>query len=452
MCIICFLEDTFQYKLRKSAQLKTDRFEHSLIEYKLLFLDGFINNKLDICDNHNTQNNNLIRESLSEIDVKEIDIFFDDLYDSYLYWIDSKPVLAMDKINSLLTTKNMEVNNICLPNLTYFRGRCDSNFISHWDMFHIPYNKRYLINNQRYSLVGQPLLYLCTSPYCVIKELNTTEKVKISSFRLNNFDDNNIKLFDNTNPFIELINKNNDTGIIKQTNSLLMDNEFIKKENFKVYFYKLILSSCCSFEINNKQENSHFIEEYILPQLLSQILKERGLKGIIYTSTKSFNDKIINMNYNLFIKFYKNYCLFTDYSKEKSYDQTYVYDRELYNRFNISTPLNWDSKFEDDYCNINDSIEYINNRIFNIDYIDINDLNLIHDINESLIIYADFIKSLLNDKNKLNKQMNYDKSRNMEITNLIKSIKLHNLFLRNIIVSINEKYFFKEDFKCLKRK
>lgn len=441
MCIICFLEDKFQYKLRKAAQLKTDRFEHSLIEYKLLFLDTYITNRSKICDKHNTINNNLIRESISELDIDKLNNFFDKIYHCYLSWINSKPLDAISDMTNLVKSFITKKDCINLPNLIYFRGRRDKNFISHWDMFHIPYNKRYLIGNQRYSLVGQPLLYLCTSPYCVIKELNATKDVKISSFTFIN-NKQNYRLFDNGNTFMDIINEKDNIDIINQTNSLFIDN--YSPEEYKSSFFKLIFSSCCSFEINNKQENSHFIEEYILPQLLSQVLKESDYSGIIYTSTKAFNDKIVNIDYNLFIKFYKNYCLFTNYNEEKSYDPTYVYDKDLYSNFNISTPINLDTEFEDYYCNINDSIEFINQRLFTIDDLSEYDLNLIHDINESLIKYRDFL-NLLNNKS-------LDSSIKIDLDNSIKSIKLHTLFLRNILVSINEKYTFKEDYKCLKKK
>src|SRR5699024_9298261 len=88
-----------------------------------------------------------------------------------------------------------------------FRGRNCNSFLSHWDMFHIPFNRRFLIGNQRYSLVGQPLLYLATSPYCVFKELGGTEDIKISSFRMayNDTKENNLIFFNNSNNFNNLI-------------------------------------------------------------------------------------------------------------------------------------------------------------------------------------------------------------------------------------------------------
>lgn len=443
MCLICFLEDAYQYKLRKSAQLKTDRFEHSLIEYKLLFIEHFLMNKNSICDNHKTDNNNKIRAAVNTIDIKEIDSFFDRLHHCYLSWINSKPVDAINDIEKLFENYKFLNDEELLPNITFFRGRRSKDFISHWDMFHIPFNKRYLIGNQRYSLVGQPLLYLCTSPYCVTKELNTNDNVKISSFTLKRNLTNEYKLYDNTNLFMNYIDVKYPKEIIKQTDNLIKSKLSDKNIDYYTLFFRLILSSCCSFEINNKQENSYFIEEYILPQLLAQFLKQSNRSGIIYTSTKAFVDNKVQFHYNSFVKFYSNYCLFTEYDQDESYDPTYVYDRKLYNDFNISSPLDWKLNINEEYYNLSNLIKYINDNLLAQESINNFDFELIDDINSSLIIYHEFLDKIYKDTYYIINNGYYD--------NIINSINLHILFLKNIIVSLHQQNLFKEDFKCLKR-
>ena len=58
-------------------------------------------------------------------------------------------------------------------------------------MFHVPFNKRYNLKNERFSLTGQPLLYLGDSIADVAEELGvdiddekTMEKLRVSSFEL----------------------------------------------------------------------------------------------------------------------------------------------------------------------------------------------------------------------------------------------------------------------------
>lgn len=60
------------------------------------------------------------------------------------------------------------------PNFPFFRARSnESGFLyPSTDMFHIPFEKRYLIGNQRYSITGLPCLYLGGSPYICWEELN----------------------------------------------------------------------------------------------------------------------------------------------------------------------------------------------------------------------------------------------------------------------------------------
>lgn len=443
MCIICFLKDSYQYRLRKSAQLKTDRFEHTLVEYKLLFIEHFLLNKDSICDTHNTENNNKIRLQLENIAIEEIENFFESICHGYLSWINAKPIDALNDIAKLITKYKFLESIEILPHKVFFRGRSSKEFISHWDMFHIPFNKRHLIGNQRYSLVGQPLLYLCTSPHCVIKELNKTEDVKISSFTLKKSSKTVYKLYNNTNLFMNHIDEKNSKEIIKKTD-ILIQKSFVDEEiNFSTLLFKLIFSSCCSFEINNKHNDSYFIEEYILPQILAQILKQSGCSGIIYTSTKAVVDKIISEHYHSFINFYSNYCIFTEYDPKESYDPTYVYDRKLYNDFNISSPLDWNLNITEEYYDLEKSIRYINDNLFTQEQQNDNDVDLINNINDSLIIYKEFVDKITNENYYINNKGYYD--------NIIKSINLHGLFLKNIIVSLNHKNTFKEDLKCLKR-
>ena len=68
-----------------------------------------------------------------------------------------------------------------------FRAReNDSGFLfSKDEMFHIPFDKRYLIGNQRYSLTGMPCLYLGGSPYVCWEELDRPDlnKCNFSIFK-----------------------------------------------------------------------------------------------------------------------------------------------------------------------------------------------------------------------------------------------------------------------------
>lgn len=87
----------------------------------------------------------------------------------------------------------------------YLKGRATSDVLTSWDMFRIPFNKRYLINNQRYSLTGQPLMYIGSSIIDVMEELDVEkiEELKISAVQI----PEEIKLYDLRNNIYEELNK-----------------------------------------------------------------------------------------------------------------------------------------------------------------------------------------------------------------------------------------------------
>lgn len=131
------------------------------------------------------------------------------------------------------------------------------------DMFHIPYNKVHLINNQRFSLSGYPCLYLGTSAYCCWEELNRPdmERCNFSVFR----SERDLNMVDLTPP-----------QEIKSVQDLLR--------------LPLILS--CAIKITS--EEAAFKPEYIISQAVLQCvvrlnnkkLSNIYLDGILYLSTK----------------------------------------------------------------------------------------------------------------------------------------------------------------------
>jgi len=200
-------------------------------------------------------------------------------------------------------------------------------------MFHIPYDKRYLVKNQRFSLSGYPLLYLNRSLKGVKAELeigNNINEFLFSSFYFRR----NAKIYEMANPFKEIYNSEDDIGAIPN----LATNELHKR------VLKLVLLNTCLFEkrlqhikLERKGFNV-FYEEYVLPQALTQVLKIRKFDGIFYPSTRinEYNENYIadEINFNL--------VLFPKYQENRHYDN------ELFENTEISSPLCYDDlKFHD---------------------------------------------------------------------------------------------------------
>ncbi|NFG61357.1 hypothetical protein [Clostridium sp. CMCC3677] len=419
MCIICFLQETFQYRLRKSAQMRSDRFEHTLYRYKNSFLTEFQENKNNLCEHHNNSRNKLIMEAMNNINITEIETFIKRLLNIYVLWINAEVSESISEFKNTLKDYGILEFDENIDNLILFRGRDSKEFISHWDMFHIPFNKRFFIGNQRYSLVGQPLLYLATSPYCVYRELEKIENLRISSFRFKN--KFNMKIFNNSNLFYRYVKDNNDDTSIAVANNMI-ENNIEENYDFRKTLFLMILSSCCSFQRRSELKNTSFCEEYVLPQMLAQILKYEQFDGVMYTSTKAYYDENVKQNESLVNMVYKNICIFTNYDKEKINDVTYVYDKNLYERFLLSAPVMFEEKFNKEYYEPKKSLEIINSILNNVELISKVDLDILFSMNYMLISYNDMI---------------IDKSNELE--NMFeKAINLHCLLLRNIILNIRE--------------
>ena len=100
--------------------------------------------------------------------------------------------------------------------------------------------------------------------------------------------------------------------------------------------------SCCSFK--TMREGATFHEEYILPQLLTEVLQKKGYDGIRYSSTR-MNPKLFNKDKDYFWHenyFRENYVLFTKYSDRQRHDLT------LKNKFANSSPMSLSLAIEDD--------------------------------------------------------------------------------------------------------
>lgn len=328
-CIRKFWDDSNQFRLRVFAQSQSERYEDAISNYKKIFLaylDGAVCDCNKDCDNR--EYCEIVKSTISQIGQDEIEVFFDKLREAYLQWIDADCGLAVDSLEKLLKEYEVlqfkkEINNSDV----FFKGRISETALTPWDMFHIPFNKRYLIKNQRFSLTGQPMIYLGTSVIDVVEEIGIEEldKLKLSAVRVKSGRKEGVTVFD-------LKSNYNDILV-----DLMIQQLFDEELTFnKAIFYKMILESICSFAKRQELKGFTFAEEYVLPQMLAQVLKRCDFEGVSYYSTKRFD----NVSFIEFpgedykdIAFKENVAIFT------SLDPEHVYDRNLYDRLSISVPV-----------------------------------------------------------------------------------------------------------------
>ncbi len=193
-------------------------------------------------------------------------------------------------------------------------------YLSPGDIFHIPFEQRHKVSNQRYSINGFPCLYLGSSIYVCWEELNRPDfsELYVSKFSLVT---KRPKILDLTfsakesQNFLERFKKDNDfhewnlNGIVD-----------------KVILFPLIMS--CS--IINKENNRIFKEEYIIPQLLLEWVRNKNvINGVEYFSLSL-------PEYNLDQRFYKNYVFPAKQQKVKGHCNF------LSSIFELTDPISWD--------------------------------------------------------------------------------------------------------------
>ena len=190
----------------------------------------------------------------------------------------------------------------------FFRIRSNETYdlYSPIEMFHIPFEKRSLTTNQRYSISGYPCLYLGTSVYGCWEELNRP-----------NIDMSNVVAMNN----IESLT------IMDLSLSGISTNLFTEED-----LYNITLSLICSLRVNDK--NSPFKPEYIIPQAILGCMIRRNDKsdpyycdGIKYTSSFYDTKRCLFDDITLF----DNYVIPIKQSMEKGYC------KELMSLFTISS-------------------------------------------------------------------------------------------------------------------
>lgn len=195
------------------------------------------------------------------------------------------------------------------------------------EMFHIPFELRGNVKNQRYSISGYPCLYLGRSLYVCWEELGR--------------------------PIIDTCNM----AAIESDKELLFINLRMPTQiKIKDQLYRIPLIIASSLKVHNS--NYTFKQEYIIPQILVQCVLKRNtqggmrikeiksiIDGIKYTSTH-FNDKQrlfkdINLftNYVIPVKTINKEGLCSELCKtfKISKDSTLLNILKIYNSFNQGT-------------------------------------------------------------------------------------------------------------------
>ncbi|WBX72862.1 hypothetical protein PG913_08080 [Tenacibaculum pacificus] len=179
------------------------------------------------------------------------------------------------------------------------------------ELFHIPFEKRYLVSTNRYSIPGIPALYLGENSYTCWEEFDRKEIEEIFFSVYENIDNLNI---------IEILRIED---LLKDIENGDIPVPFIPYSILQ-YFTCFPLSIACSIKVHNK--NGNFKPEYIIPQmLLEYTTQDDEIDGIKFPSTK------VNYSKLKYIQAY-NYVFPIRESKESGFCPV------LKNKFKLSHP------------------------------------------------------------------------------------------------------------------
>lgn len=307
-----------QYELIQAVQLRNQTYEEALIEYGKVF-----SAKLYEClgsdqgRGEDTDDDSLYKQVRKFLEKKKtcqgtqmslITEFFFLIKECYCSWILCDLNRAIKIIDALLNDKlrmcKEEYRYLLCKKIyageRYYRGRISEEPLAKIDMFHIPFKQLYKIGNQRFSITGQPVLYLGASVRDIAEELgiNKMNYEKIDDLHISSY---KFKDLENPEPFTEKGKRREEAVVKKVFDMRIYMPESIsyqnndKEEVFEVCFYRFLLSCVCSFGNFRDKKNSYFIEEYIIPQLVTQMLKHsKKVDGVCYHSTIYFPEKNVN--------------------------------------------------------------------------------------------------------------------------------------------------------------
>ena len=245
-------------------------FKGGLLEFYKMFFQKYRNYLNNIDDN----TWNFVNLSMSafieyhggpkvEFDIiKEYDRLTMGIINSLSAYLNGKPNIAYNCLEEVFVEKDCHLLKT-LPQIQYqgalYRVRGERNLKDSKELFHTPFELRNRCGSYRYSILGYPSLYLAES-------LDTS----LAECRIDN-NDYSAVCFRSVSPLC--------CADLSLPNCEL---SFWERYSL-VLFYPLIFA--CGLKV--KEETRPFKPEYVIPQILFQIISEQSdLMGVSYTSTR----------------------------------------------------------------------------------------------------------------------------------------------------------------------
>ena len=371
-CISCFISNEHQNDLKKKC-FNLDRFEDKLARYKQLYLNE-VSNLVSVSQcscNYKNTNQNYVKwtnDFLSELlkNKSIIENIFDELTEVYIDYISKSSKIAIDRLWKLLEVEDLlqESESAFSYSTLFYRARKKENFDKKniKEHYHISFAERAKVGGQRFSIPGQPMLYLSKSAIGLEKELSTQfTDLSIAAFMPFYKDFYKRKYYTIKNSLFSSIV----LALPKFQNDHPLDYHNSELEpncnSIKIDLKKSILSQILTFPVDDKNKGV-FVPEYILPQIITTALLENNYSGVAFPSTKDFQEI---KHVNIFSDYSSNFAVFIDYTRDSLYDYKllsnflyFTFDgnekmeysvNEILDKLELVITLNKDSKINMDF-------------------------------------------------------------------------------------------------------
>lgn len=229
----------------------------------------------------------------------------------------------MQRISQDLVPKNRN-NQIADRYSHLFKSRIGNGMqFTSADMFHIPFELRYNVPSNRFSVPGTPCLYLSNSIYTCWEELG---RPPFGEMYVSRYEQTGLRFI-----HLDIIGhiefcRNVLTKYEHQKSLLETANNLLPKI---LRGYPLYMACYCKVFSYSRS----FRPEYVFPQLLMQwIISNDEFDGIAYNSTRCPPYKIENLN----LKSFTNFAVPTKTVKKRGYCNV------LKDKLKITDPVSWD--------------------------------------------------------------------------------------------------------------
>jgi hypothetical protein len=328
-----FFTNMFQNSLKKQAMLKNndactiEDYIKTLKDYKILFFDELsakgnnitMTNCVECCDIFERD----MYQNILDDKVDWLENCFDEIISMLTIYVENK-LETKNKLKKYIDTKctGWSVSGAIELAKPMFRARRIGTYERHiHELYHVPFSRTDLLSDERFSSIAKPMLYLSETIEGTLYETHLK------------FDEANYALFvPKFSNFYRRVSYNINNTMQTNLDSIIMDarqgckmeydNDFstFSKENISEYLAEFVLYQILLFPVCEEcRKDRAKYPQYILPQVIMEIMAKRNMLGIIYHSANG----ICNRGYDQYKNQHdNNLCL--NIPETEEYNEQYL--------------------------------------------------------------------------------------------------------------------------------